>query len=105
MEALIINFNLNIQKQETLKTFLTTFRLFIDSQAFNTITILADHFFIYLIIFKNQSINISIKPITDIIDYKQNPFIYITTEYYTPKEFYNVIININTSKKFTVGYG
>ena len=38
------------------------------------------------------------------MDYKQDLFIYITTEYYTPKEFYGVIININTSKKSTIGY-
>src|ERR1700733_9331384 len=40
----------------------------------------------------------------DITDYKQNLFIYITIEHYTPKEFYSVIINIGTSKKSTVGY-
>ena len=40
----------------------------------------------------------------DIIDRKQDPFIYIITEYYTPKEFYGVIINIGASKKSTVGY-
>ena len=31
IEALIINFNLDTQEQETLETFLTTFRPFIDS--------------------------------------------------------------------------
>ena len=31
IEALIINFNLDTQKQETLETFLTTFRPFTDS--------------------------------------------------------------------------
>jgi hypothetical protein len=40
----------------------------------------------------------------DVIDYKQDPFAYITTEYYTPKEFYGVIINTGTSKKSTAGY-
>ena len=40
----------------------------------------------------------------DITDHKQDLFIYITTECYTPKEFYSVIINIGTSKKSTVGY-
>ena len=40
----------------------------------------------------------------DIIDYKQNLFVYITTEYYTPKIFYSVIINTGTSKKSTTGY-
>ena len=40
----------------------------------------------------------------DITDCEQDLFIYITTECYTPKEFYGVIININTSKKSTVGY-
>jgi len=40
----------------------------------------------------------------DIIDYKQDPFVYITIERYTPKEFYGVIINIGASKKSTVGY-
>ena len=40
----------------------------------------------------------------DIIDYKQNLFIYITIKRYTPKEFYSVIINTGTSKKSTIGY-
>ena len=38
------------------------------------------------------------------MDYKQDLFVYITIERYTPKEFYGVIINIGTSKKSTVGY-
>ena len=41
----------------------------------------------------------------DIMDYKQDPFAYIITEYYTPKEFYGVIINTGASKKSTTGYG
>ena len=41
----------------------------------------------------------------DIIDYKQNLFVYITIKRYTPKEFYGVIIDIGASKKSTVGYG
>ena len=41
----------------------------------------------------------------DVIDHKQDLFTYITTEYYTLKEFYGVIINISTSKKSTAGYG
>ena len=40
----------------------------------------------------------------DIIDCKQDLFAYITIEYYTPKEFYGVIINIGVSKKSTTGY-
>jgi len=40
----------------------------------------------------------------DVIDREQNPFAYITTEHYTPKEFYGVIINIGASKKSTIGY-
>ena len=40
----------------------------------------------------------------DIMDCEQDLFIYIITECYTPKEFYSVIINTNTFKKFTVGY-
>src|ERR1700721_3727244 len=40
----------------------------------------------------------------DITDYKQDLFAYITTERYTPKEFYGVIIDIGASKKSTVGY-
>ena len=75
-----------------------------DSQAFNIITVLADCSFIYLIAPENQSINTSIGPVMDIIDCKQDLFIYITTEYYTPKEFYSVIINTGTSKKSTIGY-
>ena len=41
----------------------------------------------------------------DVTDYKQDLFVYITIERYTPKEFYGVIINIGASKKSTVGYG
>ena len=40
----------------------------------------------------------------DVIDYKQDLFVYITIKRYTPKEFYGVIINIGASKKSTVGY-
>ena len=40
----------------------------------------------------------------DITDYKQDLFVYIITEYYTPKESYGVIIDINTFKKSTTGY-
>jgi hypothetical protein len=72
-----------------------------DSQAFNITTILADHSFIHLIAPKNHFINTSV---TDVMDCKQDLFVYITTERYTPKEFYSVIINTDTSKKFTVGY-
>ena len=57
---------------------------------------------IHLIAPKNYSVS---TPITDIIDYEQDLFIYITTEYYTFKEFYSIIINISASKKFTIGYG
>jgi len=41
----------------------------------------------------------------DVTDRKQDLFAYITTEYYTPKEFYSVIIDIGASKKSTIGYG
>ena len=40
----------------------------------------------------------------DVTDCEQDLFIYITTEHYTPKEFYSVIINTGTSKKSTTGY-
>ena len=43
-------------------------------------------------------------PVTDIIDYKQDLFAYITIKHYTPKEFYGVIINIGAFKKSTIGY-
>ena len=69
-----------------------------DSQAFNIITILTNHSFTYLITPKNYSIS---RPI---IDRKQDLFIYITIERYTPKEFYGIIINIGASKKSTAGY-
>ena len=70
MEAFIINFNLDTQKQETLKAFLTTFRPFMDSQAFNIITILANYFFIHLITPKNWPVSIPVRPIIDVIDCK-----------------------------------
>src|ERR1700721_4026868 len=81
--------------------FLTTFRPFIDSQAFNITTILANRSFLHLIIPKNYSISTLI---IDVINYKQDLFAYITTERYTPKKFYSVIINIGASKKSTIGY-
>jgi len=65
-------------------------------------TVLADRSFIHLVAPKNYSAS---TPVTDVIDHKQDPFAYITTERYTPKEFYGVIINIGASKKSTVGYG
>jgi len=40
----------------------------------------------------------------DVIDHEQDPFAYITTERYTPKKFYGVIIDIGASKKSTIGY-
>ena len=64
-------------------------------------TILADCSFIHLITPKNYSIS---TPVIDITDHKQDLFIYITIERYTPKEFYSIIINIGTSKKSTAGY-
>ena len=41
----------------------------------------------------------------DVTDREQDLFAYITTERYTPKEFYGVIINTGASKKSTIGYG
>jgi len=76
-----------------------------DGQAFNITTVLANHFFIYLIAPKNQPISTLVGPATDVTDCKQDLFAYITTERYTPKEFYSVIINTGASKKSTVGYG
>ena len=84
--------------------FLTTFRPFIDSQAFNITTVLADCSFIHLVAPKNQPISIPTTPVMDVTDYKQDLFVYITTECYTPKEFYSVIIDIGASKKSTAGY-
>ena len=85
--------------------FLTTFRPFIDSQAFNIITVLADRSFIHLIAPKNQPVSIPVRPIIDVTDRKQDLFAYITIKRYTPKEFYSVIIDIGAFKKSTVGYG
>ena len=67
-------------------------------------TVLADRSFIHLIAPKNQPISIPIRLIINIIDREQDLFAYITIEYYTPKKFYSVIINIGTSKKSTIGY-
>ena len=41
----------------------------------------------------------------DITDCEQDLFAYITTERYTLKEFYGVIIDIGAFKKSTTGYG
>src|SRR6266568_4171498 len=43
-------------------------------------------------------------PVMDVTDYKQDLFAYITTERYTPKEFYGVMIDTGASKKSTAGY-
>ena len=67
--------------------------------------VLANRSFIYLITPKNWPISIPVRPITDVTDPKQDPFIYITIERYTPKEFYSVIIDIGASKKSTADYG
>jgi len=68
-------------------------------------TILANYSFIHLIAPENWPASIPVRPVTDVIDREQDPFTYITTERYTPKEFYSVIINIGASKKSTIGYG
>ena len=39
------------------------------------------------------------------MDHEEDPFVYITIERYTPKEFYSIIINIGALKKSTAGYG
>ena len=40
----------------------------------------------------------------DVIDHEQDLFAYITTERYTLKEFYSVIIDIGASRKSIIGY-
>ena len=102
IEALIIDFDSDAQEQETSETFLTTFRPFTDSQAFNITTILANRSFIHSIAPENHSAS---TPVTDVTDHEQDPFAYITTERYTPKEFYSIIIDTSASKKSTTGYG
>jgi hypothetical protein len=68
-------------------------------------TVLADRSFIHLIAPENWPASTPIGPVTDVTDCEQDLFAYITTERYTPKEFYSVMINTGTSKKSTVGYG
>jgi hypothetical protein len=67
-------------------------------------TVLADCSFIHLIVPENWPVSIPVRPVMDVTDRKQDLFAYVTTEYYTPKEFYGVIIDIGASKKSTVGY-
>ena len=102
MEALIIDFDLDDQEQETSETFLTTFGPFTDSEAFNITTVLADRSFIHSIAPEDQYAS---TPVTDVTDHEQDPFAYITTERYTPKEFYGIMIDTGASKKSTAGYG
>ena len=64
-------------------------------------TVLTNHSFIHLIAPKNYSTS---TPVMDITDYKQDLFAYITTECYTPKEFYSIIIDTGALKKSTTGY-
>jgi len=102
IKALIIDFDLEAQEQETSKMFLTTFGPFTDSQVFNIMTVLADHSFIHSVAPESHSASTSV---TDITNHEQDPFAYITTECYTPKEFYGVIIDTGASKKSTANYG
>jgi hypothetical protein len=104
MEALIIDFDLNNQEQESLEAFLTTFGSFTDDQAFNITTILANRSFLHLIAPENPPVSTPIRPVTDFTDQEQDPFTYITTKRYTSKEFYSIIIDIGASKKSTTGY-
>ena len=64
-------------------------------------TVLANYSFIHLIAPENYFVSIFVM---DVTDHEQDLFAYITTECYTLKEFYSVIINIGTSKKFIIGY-
>jgi hypothetical protein len=90
---------LDIQKEVVLEAFLTIYKSFIDDQAFNIITILADRSFIYLITPAKPPISTSIKPAMD-----KDLFIYIIIERYNSKQFYSVIIDIGISKMSTIGY-
>jgi hypothetical protein len=67
-------------------------------------TVLADRSFVYLIAPKNQPASTPVGPVMDVTDREQDLFTYITTEHYTPKEFYGVMIDIGASKKSTAGY-
>ena len=68
IKALIIDFNSDNQEQESLEVFLTTFGPFIDDQAFNIMTILADRSFIHLIALENLPVSTPIGPVIDFID-------------------------------------
>jgi len=68
-------------------------------------TVLADRSFIYLITPENWPVSTSVGPVMDVIDREQDPFVYITTERYTPKEFYSIMIDTGAFKKSTIGYG
>jgi hypothetical protein len=84
--------------------FLIIYRPFINKQAFNITTILVNRFFIHLIIPENLFVNIFVRLIIDVINYKQDLFIYITIERYISKEFYSVIIDISAFKKSIINY-
>jgi hypothetical protein len=66
--------------------------------------ILIDRSFAHLITLENPFINIFIRPVIDVTDCEQDPFIYIIIERYTFKEFYSVIIDISAFKKFIISY-
>ena len=67
-------------------------------------TILTDRSFIHSIILENLFVNIFVKLVINVIDYKQDSFIYIIIKRYTFKEFYSVIIDINAFKKSIISY-
>ena len=68
-------------------------------------TVLADRSFIHSIAPENWPASTPVGPVIDATDREQDPFAYITTERYTPKEFYGVMIDTGASKKSTAGYG
>jgi hypothetical protein len=68
IKALIIDFDLNNQEQESLEAFLTTFKSFTDDWAFNIITVLVNRSFLHLIAPENPSISTPIRLVTDFID-------------------------------------
>ena len=67
-------------------------------------TILTDRSFIHSIILENLFVNIFVRLIKDVINYKQDSFIYIIIKRYIFKEFYNVMIDISVFKKFIISY-
>ena len=109
MKVLMLNISIisNDNDTKNIKGFFISFELIIQN-ADAMITNLINRAFTHSIgMIFNHIINVNTKNVDteiSIIDSNSNFFVYIVTERYTVKRFYNIIIDTNASKHFTIDY-